>query len=253
MKGMSIEDHVAMTKKHLDAMTAGVEARAEADGAEKYHEEMAETEPTADDFERGKLSNVEQKFIHEQTAHNILRTVEDDESRGGELVSWQRKKGMLRNALLEIDKSIAIDPTDEDRLLREKIVGRLVDMERFVTERHLTDAVNELLDSPGAYREAMKEAWAATLENPESMKAVNGDWLRLYEQAERALIDAVKKEEAKRLSFDEARKWYRYILEKLDTAEAIMPDEIAHDMKTYVLRRLREIEDHMIARESRIN
>jgi hypothetical protein len=59
----------------------------------------------------------------------------------------------------------------------------------------------------------------------------------------------VKKEKAERLSFDEARVWYRYILEKLDAAEAIMPDEIAHDMKAFALRRLREIEEHMIARE----
>ncbi|MBP9751489.1 MAG: hypothetical protein KBD19_01335 [Candidatus Moranbacteria bacterium] len=228
MKHMSLEEHAAMTEKHLDAIAADAEAQAEADGVEKYRKQMEESDPTPEDFDRGTLSDVERKFIHEQTVHNILRTIEEDEDRKEKMISWQRKKEMLRAVLLELDRSLAIDATDEELSLREKIVGRLVDMERFMTERHLTDAVNELLDSPGAYQDAMKEAWAATLENPEAMKAVNGDWLRLYGQAERALIDAMKQEKLKPMSIDTERKWLRFVLQKLDAAEAIMPDEIAH-------------------------
>jgi hypothetical protein len=242
MKRISIESNIAMTGKHLDAIAADTEALAEADGVKKYQEQMEEEDPTPEDFERGNISDVERKFVHEQTVHNILRTIGEDEDREEKMISWQRKKEMLRVALLELDRSLAIDPTEEELSLREKIVGRLVDMERFTTERHLADAVNELLDSPGAYQEAMKEAWAATLESPGAMKAVSGDWLRLYGQAERALIDAMKQEKLKPMSSDAERKWLRFVLQKLDAAEAIMPDEIAYDMKAFVLRKLHEIE-----------
>lgn len=252
MKRMSIEANVAMTEKHLAEIAAGADARAESDGEQQYRTEMAEIEPTAKDLESGRATAEQRKFDHGSAVSNILRTVDEDEERAEKVFSWRQKREFLRNALSELDQSLAIEPTDDELNLRERIVERAADMDRFLTDSDratpVTDTVNELLDSPGAYRDAMKEAWAATLEDPAAMRAVNGNWLQLYEQAERALIDAVKKEDAKRLSFDEARVWYRYILEKLDAAEAIMPDEIAHDMKAFVLRRLREIETRVAAR-----
>lgn len=244
MKRMSIEANVAMTEKHLAEIADGADARAESDGEQQYRAEMAKSEPTAKDLESGRATAEQRKFDHSRAVSNILRTIDEDEARDKKILTWRRKRDFLRDALSELDRSLAIEPTDDELNLRERIVERVADMDRFLTERHLADAVNELLDSPGAYRDAMKEAWTATLEDPAAMKAVNGNWFQLYEQAERALISAVKKEDAKRLSFEEARVWYRFILEKLDAAEAIMPDEIAHDMKTFALRRLREIETH---------
>jgi hypothetical protein len=240
---MSIEDHVAMTEKHLREMVSGVDARAEADGVEKFQRQIEEEEPTAENFEFGELSDVELKFIHEQTVHNILRTIEDVEANGEETIPFQRKKELLRNALLELDKSLAIETTEHELMLREKIVGRLVDMERFVTERHVTGMVDELLDKPSVYQRVMEEAWEATLADPEARKAVNGNWFQLYEQAERILFDAAKQEKLKRLSSELERQWLLFMLRKLDAADAIMSDGIAHDMKAFALRKLHELAD----------
>lgn len=242
MKPISIESNIAMTEKHLNGMVSGVGAQADADGAEKYREQIAEEEPTPKDFERGELSDVERKFIHEQTVHNILRTIEEDEDRGRKMIPWQKKKKLLRSVLLELEQSLAIEVTEQELSLQEKIVGRLVDMERFTTERHMAEAEAELLEKPGVRERLMEQVWDMTLADPDARKAVNANWFQLYEQAERALIDAMKQERLKPLSSDTERKWLLFVLRKLDAAGAIASDEIAHDMKMFVLRKLRELE-----------
>lgn len=238
---MSIEQHVAATEKHLQKIVSGADEQAETDAAEAYRKELVEAEPTAEDFEKNRLLDVERKFIHEQTAHNIFRTLEDNDPHGKNKLSWYWKKDMLRNALRELDASLAIEETEIELSFRKKIVEQLADMDRFMTERHLTGAINELLDSSGAYQLVMKEAWEATLANPEAMEAVNGEWLRLYSQAESALIDAAKQEKNRKLSLEEERTWLLFILRKLDGAQSIMPDKIADDMRRFALKKLREI------------
>lgn len=249
MEKMSLEDHVELTNEHLRKMEADAEDRI---GEARLKAEIREKEPTAMDYELGRLTPVQREMDHEQAAHNILRTIEENE-RAGNGFSWQRKKTMLRNALLELDKLLSSLGTKkaehpEKLELRERVANQLADMERFETERHLTEAVDELADKSGVYQQVMREVWESVLEDPVAREVVNADWRRSYEAAERALIDAMKQQKIGALDDRKERVWLSFVLSKLDVADAVLPDEIAKDMKAFVLRKLRELESRESAR-----
>jgi len=247
MKRMSIEGYTPMAEAHLKKMEADAAVAAELRAEDRFRREIGEQELDETDVKLNRLTQTQREFIHEQSAHNKLETIENDEASGRHDLSWQQQRRLLREALAELDSLFgllgqSIKEHPEKVAFRAKIAAKLEDMDRFKTEKHLTGAINELLDRPEIFQRVMEEAWEATLSDPKVRGVIDENWFQFYGQAERALINAMKQEKLKRRSPNEERAWLLFILKKLDVADAIVSDEVAHDMKTFALRKLREFE-----------
>ena len=251
---MSLGRHRDLTDAHLRKIEADTE---DSLGEARLKAEIREKDPTTEDFLAGRLTPEQQIFICEQTVQNILLTIESDETDGEIELSWQRKESMLRAALSELDRLLTLlGPSMEDHpeklSLRAKILERLDDMERFKTERHLTGAINGLLDSRATYRRVMEEAWEAALADPSVYGTIADEWESFYAAAENRFMLAVKQERLKKgLPPKLEKEWLSFILSKLDVASSIMTDAVAEKMKSFVAGKLREIEETLSRQEGR--
>lgn len=243
-----LEHHRTMTERHLDHMRDEVESAAELRAEDRYRREIWEQEPTERDVRLNRLTPTQKEFDHERAVHNILETLKKDEEGGQQRFSWKERKGLLRRALSEIDQllnllGISVREHPEKLALRTKIAKKLSDMEEFMTERHLTGAVNELLDKPEVYRQVMEQVWEEIFTNPVVRGTIEGEWQTLYDEAERRLMQAVKQEQSSRgLPWELERRWFELVLQKLDVASAVFSDEVAKDMKMFVIRKLGELD-----------